>query len=53
MTEALHIAVLMGGWSAERPVSLQSGAGVADQRERRTRRSSSRIKRAAPTVIAL
>ncbi|MFS0771864.1 D-alanine--D-alanine ligase [Sphingomonas sp. 1P08PE] len=25
----MHIAVLMGGWSAERPVSLQSGAGVA------------------------
>ena len=25
----LHIAVLMGGWSAERPVSLMSGAGVA------------------------
>lgn len=24
-----HIAVLMGGWSAERSVSLQSGAGVA------------------------
>ena len=29
----LHIAVLMGGWSAERPVSLMSGAGVADARE--------------------
>ena len=26
----LHIAVLMGGWSAEREVSLASGAGVAD-----------------------
>jgi D-alanine-D-alanine ligase len=26
----LHVAVLMGGWSAEREVSLQSGAGVAD-----------------------
>jgi D-alanine-D-alanine ligase len=26
----LHIAVLMGGWSAEREVSLMSGAGVAD-----------------------
>ncbi len=25
----LHIVVLMGGWSAERPVSLMSGAGVA------------------------
>ena len=26
----LHIVVLMGGWSAERPVSLMSGNGVAD-----------------------
>ena len=25
----LHIVVLMGGWSAERPVSLMSGKGVA------------------------
>ena len=25
----LHIAVLMGGWSAEREVSLSSGAGIA------------------------
>lgn len=29
----LHIAVLMGGWSAERPVSLMSGNGVADALE--------------------
>ncbi|MEZ0497478.1 D-alanine--D-alanine ligase [Sphingomonas sp. IW22] len=29
----LHIAVLMGGWSAERDVSLMSGAGVADALE--------------------
>ncbi len=29
----LHIAVLMGGWSAERPVSLMSGKGVADALE--------------------
>jgi D-alanine-D-alanine ligase len=29
----LHIAVLMGGWSAERPVSLMSGTGVADALE--------------------
>ncbi|RSU51839.1 D-alanine--D-alanine ligase [Sphingomonas sp. S-NIH.Pt15_0812] len=29
----MHIAVLMGGWSAERPVSLMSGAGVADALE--------------------
>jgi D-alanine-D-alanine ligase len=31
----LHIAVLMGGWSAERPVSLMSGNGVADALEER------------------
>ena len=30
MTEPLHIVVLMGGWSAEREVSLMSGEGVAD-----------------------
>jgi len=29
----LHIAVLMGGWSSEREVSLTSGAGVADALE--------------------
>ena len=29
----LHIAVLMGGWSAEREVSLTSGNGVADALE--------------------
>ena len=31
--KALHIAVLMGGWSAEREVSLMSGVGVADALE--------------------
>ncbi|WP_268796015.1 D-alanine--D-alanine ligase [Sphingomonas sp. Leaf17] len=29
----MHIVVLMGGWSSERPVSLMSGAGVADALE--------------------
>ena len=29
MTKPLHVAVLMGGWSAEREVSLSSGRGVA------------------------
>jgi D-alanine-D-alanine ligase len=29
----LHIAVLMGGWSAEREVSLMSGNGIADALE--------------------
>ncbi|HEY0623474.1 D-alanine--D-alanine ligase [Sphingomonas sp.] len=33
MVRPLHIAVLMGGWSAERPVSLMSGAGIADALE--------------------
>jgi len=27
---ACHVAVLMGGWSVERPVSLRSGAGIAE-----------------------
>lgn len=30
---AKHVAVLMGGWSSERPVSLSSGAGCADALE--------------------
>jgi D-alanine-D-alanine ligase len=30
----MKVAVLMGGWSAEREVSLTSGAGVADACER-------------------
>lgn len=30
MTVSRHIAVLMGGWSAEREVSLTSGRGVAE-----------------------
>lgn len=33
MVVPLHIAVLMGGWSAERKVSLSSGAGVAEALE--------------------
>lgn len=31
----LHVAVLMGGWSSERPVSLTSGEGVASALEQR------------------
>ena len=31
--KALHVAVLMGGWSAEREVSLMSGAGIAEALE--------------------
>jgi D-alanine-D-alanine ligase len=30
----IHVAVLMGGWSAEREVSLMSGNGIADALER-------------------
>src|SRR3954452_81555 len=30
MSKDIHIVVLMGGWSAEREVSLTSGKGVAD-----------------------
>ncbi|MBC2776962.1 D-alanine--D-alanine ligase [Parasphingopyxis sp. GrpM-11] len=29
----LHVAVLMGGWSAEREVSMMSGTGIADALE--------------------
>ena len=31
----MHVVVLMGGWSSERPVSLMSGNGVADALEAR------------------
>src|SRR5262244_3821852 len=34
MTKAKHVAVLMGGWSAEREVSLRSGRACADALER-------------------
>lgn len=33
MTAPLHVAVLMGGWSAEREVSLMSGKGIAEALE--------------------
>ncbi len=35
MAEAKHVAVLMGGWSAERPVSLDTGKACADALEER------------------
>jgi len=38
MSVPLHIAVLMGGWSAEREVSLMSGTGVAEALESRGHR---------------
>ncbi|MBA3054706.1 MAG: D-alanine--D-alanine ligase [Sphingomonadales bacterium] len=34
----LHVAVLLGGWSSERPVSLMSGEGVAKALEARGHR---------------
>jgi D-alanine-D-alanine ligase len=34
VTAPIHVAVLMGGWSAERPVSLVTGKGVAEALER-------------------
>ena len=33
VSKDIHIVVLMGGWSSERPVSLMSGNGVADALE--------------------
>ena len=58
--EKLHIAVLMGGWANERPVSLMSGNGVADALEARghrvtridmDRQVAARIAEAAPDVV--
>ena len=56
----LHVAVLMGGWSSERPVSLMSGEGVADALEQRGHRVTRidmgrdvavRLAEAAPDVV--
>ena len=58
--DKLHIAVLMGGWSAEREVSLTSGNGVADALESRghkvtridmDRDVASRLLETAPDVV--
>ena len=62
MTELpkLHIAVLMGGWANERPVSLMSGEGIAEALEERghrvtridmDRQVAARIAEAAPDVV--
>jgi D-alanine-D-alanine ligase len=40
MSDPKHVAVLMGGWSAEREVSLRSGRACADALERRGYRTS-------------
>ena len=56
----LHVAVLMGGWSSERPVSLMSGEGVAQALESRghrvtridmDRNVAARLAEAAPDVV--
>jgi D-alanine-D-alanine ligase len=56
----LHIAVLMGGWSSERPVSLMSGGGVADALEAKGHRVTridmgrdvaQKLAEAAPDVV--
>ena len=58
--QRLHIAVLMGGWANERPVSLMSGEGVAKALEERghrvtridmDRNVAARIADAAPDVV--
>ena len=55
-----HVAVLMGGWSAERPVSLMSGEGVAKALESRGHKVTridmghdvaARLAEAAPDVV--
>ena len=55
-----HVAVLMGGWANERPVSLMSGAGVADALESKghkvtridmDRNVAAKIAEAAPDVV--
>lgn len=56
----LHVAVLMGGWSNERPVSLMSGEGVAKALEERghrvtridmDRQVAQKLAEAAPDVV--
>ncbi len=56
----LHVAVLMGGWSSERPVSLMSGEGVASALESRGHRVTRidmgrdvalKLAEAAPDVV--
>jgi D-alanine-D-alanine ligase len=56
----LHVAVLMGGWSSERPVSLMSGEGVAKALESKGHRVTridmdrdvaARLAEAKPDVV--
>ena len=39
-TKQIHVAVLMGGWSSEREVSLRSGAACADALEKQGYRAT-------------
>ena len=53
MTTTRHVAVLMGGWSAEREVSLRSGAACAGALERRGYRVTRvDVGRDIPTVLS-
>ena len=53
MSVKKHVAVLMGGWSVERPVSLNSGRGCADALEGRGYRVSRiDVGRDIPDVLA-
>ena len=60
LPDELHVAVLMGGWANERPVSLMSGEGVAKALEARghkvtridmDRQVAARIAEANPDVV--
>ena len=60
LARKLHVAVLMGGWANERPVSLMSGEGVAKALEERGHRVTridmdrtvaARLAEAAPDVV--
>jgi D-alanine-D-alanine ligase len=56
----LHVAVLMGGWASERPVSLMSGRGVTEALESRghrvtpidmDRNVAARLAEAKPDIV--
>ena len=62
LPEDIHIAVLMGGWANERPVSLMSGEGVAKALEERghrvtridmDRNVAARLQRRAPMSCSM
>ena len=60
LSKKLHVAVLMGGWANERPVSMMSGEGVANALEARghtvtridmDRQVAARIAEAKPDIV--